>query len=94
MPSSQGTLSTPEGSPSHHILVSPPPSPPPLRASRHRPRFETKVLPRTTTVDAVEVKLTPALVTMIGGTRPLVTTCQVLAYLNLFYVVSVQEVQV
>jgi hypothetical protein len=91
-PSSQGTQATPEGSPSRHILLLLPPSSPPLGVMRCRPRFETRILPRTAVVDAVEAELTSALVANGGSTRPAVTGTQVQAYLERFFQVPEQQV--
>jgi hypothetical protein len=77
--------SSKEGSPSRHILLSLPPSSPPLGVMRCRPRFETRILPRTAVVDAVEAELTSALVANGGSTRPAVTGTQVQAYLERFF---------
>jgi hypothetical protein len=52
-PPSRSAASTADGSPSCHTLPSPPPSASPLGAPRWRPQFETRVIPRTTNIDAI-----------------------------------------
>jgi hypothetical protein len=83
--SSQGAQPTPDGSPPCHILPSSLSSSPPLGATRHHHRFETRVLPHTIAVDMAEAELTAALVMMVGGTRLTVSASQVLAYLKTFF---------
>jgi hypothetical protein len=66
----------------------------PLGAPRWRPRFETRVLPRTADVDVVEAELGSTLVTMVARAHPLVSVGQVLAHLSDFYQVTPHEVWV
>jgi hypothetical protein len=82
---------TRKGSPSRHILPSPPPSHPPLRVPSHRPRFELWVLPRMPVVNAAEAELASALV---GGSRSPVSPDQVLDYMSLHFQVSADKVRV
>jgi hypothetical protein len=91
--------STPEGSPSRHILLSPPPPPsppvlPPLGTPHCWTRFETRVIPRTTEIDAVEALLGNALVALIGGSRPVTSPSQVLYVLSRHYQVTADSVRV
>jgi hypothetical protein len=85
MPSSPVMHSTPEGSPSCHVVLSSLPSSPSLGAMSHHPRFETRILPRMVVVDVMEAELAFALVTMVGGTHPAVTAAQINKYLESFY---------
>jgi hypothetical protein len=43
---------------------------PPLGAPCCRPWFEMRIIPRTTEIDTVEAMLSNALVTVVGGPRP------------------------
>jgi hypothetical protein len=83
-----------EDSPSRHILPSPPTTLPLLRVPSRHPRFELRVLPRTPAVDATKAELSSALVTMVGGSRPLVSPTQVLEYLAMHFQVAAEEVWV
>jgi hypothetical protein len=48
----------------------------------HRCHFEIVVIPCTPAMDKAEVELANALVTLVGGTRPLVSPAQVRQYLS------------
>jgi hypothetical protein len=59
------SVQTPEGSPSHHILPSPPSSSRPLAAASRRAGFELRVIPRTAAMDEADSDLfTHALMAM------------------------------
>jgi hypothetical protein len=73
-PADPSPARTPDGSSSRHILPSSLPIPPeqPRDPSR-RPRFELRVIPRTTKIYNVEEVLGNALVAVVGGTRSAVS---------------------
>jgi hypothetical protein len=116
---SQHGLSTPlnmdqasmlEGSPSRHILPSPPPeSPPYLQGSPPPPsppppgpsgaaecprHFELRVIPRTQAMNEAEAALANALVMMVGGARPVISPEQIRQHLSQFYSIAERDVQV
>jgi hypothetical protein len=64
-PLGRSVASIPNGSPSRHVLLSPPP--PPLGTLGRRPRFKTRVIPRSAEIDAAEAQLDNALLAVIGG---------------------------
>jgi hypothetical protein len=61
-----------------------------MGAPRQRPRFETRVIPRTTEIDSVEALLDNALFAVVGGLRSVTTPAQVHATLSRHYQVAVQ----
>jgi hypothetical protein len=93
-------MSTPGGSPLLHTLPSPlpppppPPGPEPVGSLSWRLGFEWWVIPRTTAMDAVKAELAYALVAMVGGSRPRVSTGQVLGYLDRVFGIVGNVVQV
>jgi hypothetical protein len=116
---SQHGLSTPlnmdqasmlEGSPSRHILPSPPPeSPPYLQGSPLSPspppsgpsgavecprHFELHVIPCTQAMNEAEAVLANALVVMVGGARPVISPEQIRQHLLQFYGIAERDVQV
>jgi hypothetical protein len=95
-PPGASARSTPEGSPSRHMLPSPPPPPPqePRGDPRRRPRFELRIIPRPVVINAAEEVLSSALVATVGGTRPSLSPGQVSHHLQQFYSVDAQSVVV
>jgi hypothetical protein len=91
-PSSAKGEPTPEGSPSWHTLPSPPP--PPAMGPFRRPRFELRVLPRTSAINKEEACLSSTLVAMISGVRPSVGVKQMIQYLVRHFQISPVEVMV
>jgi hypothetical protein len=82
----------------HHSSPShpPPPSPPPpmtslLGALHRRPWFEMRVIPRSLATNATEEALSSSLVALVGGTRPVVSPDQVVAFLSHHHGVAVGE---
>jgi hypothetical protein len=67
MPLGQEMQPTPEDSLPLHVLPLPLPSSLPLGVDRRRPMFKTRVIPRSTAINAVKVKLSMALVAMVCG---------------------------
>jgi hypothetical protein len=70
--------STLDGSPSRHMLPSPPrppssPSPPPMRPPSQRPRFEMQIIPWNTAINTAEAQLEIALFAVVEGSRPAAT---------------------
>jgi hypothetical protein len=74
-PPGRAGIPTSEGSPSQHSCPSPPPPPPGSPAPRnHRYRFVLRVIPRTLAIDVAKQALANALVMIVGGTRPQVSS--------------------
>nr|CAB3486877.1 unnamed protein product [Digitaria exilis] len=67
-------------------MPSPPPSPRPVGDPSRRPQREICVIPRSTAIDQREALLSAnALVAMVGGPRPPISTAQVASYLQQFH---------
>jgi hypothetical protein len=72
------------------------PSPPlaPTTGPSRRHLFKTRVIPRTAAINQMEAALSCALVTVIGGSWPAVSSAQVEQLLITRYAVGFREVQV
>jgi hypothetical protein len=85
MPSNARRDSTPEGSPSRHVLPLLPPHPDPLDALSRWPHFETQVIPCTAPIDDVETSLANALVATVGSMWLQTNPEQVCQHLSHFF---------
>jgi hypothetical protein len=77
-PPGRSGASTLDGSPSRHMLPSPPrppssPSPPPMSPPSRRPRFEMQIIPWNAAIDTADAQLEIALFAVVEGSRPTAT---------------------
>jgi hypothetical protein len=70
------------------------PLPSPAGSSHRRARLELWIIPHTPAMDATEERLSNALLVVIGGARPVVSSALVLAYLGCYFQVMEHEVRV